>query len=98
SSDKALARTPTRGVHLHSTQLRPLHRTHLRAARRVWRMVVLATHTPLTRVRPGPHAAATRVIMLSGCANGAGVMACADVPSNKAKVAAVNHLIIVDLR
>jgi len=61
-------------------------------------MVVLATHTPLTRVRPGPHAAATRVIMLSGCANGAGVMACADVPSNKAKVAAVNHLIIVDLR
>ena len=39
---------------------------HLRTARRVWRTVVLATHTPLTRVRPAPQAAATSVIMLSG--------------------------------
>lgn len=59
--------------------------------------MVLATHTPLTRVLPGPHAAATGVIMLSDWASGAGVMPCADVPTNKAKLATANHLIIVHL-
>ena len=34
----------------------------LRTARRVWRTVVLATQTPLTRVLPAPQAAATCVI------------------------------------
>jgi hypothetical protein len=38
----------------------------LRTARRVWRMVVLATQTPLTRVLPAPQAATTFVIMPSG--------------------------------
>jgi citrate lyase gamma subunit len=33
--------------------------------RRVWRMVVLATQTPATRVLPGPHPKRTCVIMPS---------------------------------
>jgi hypothetical protein len=57
---------------------------HLRTARRVWRTVVLATHTPLTRVLPTPQAAATSVIMLSGSAIGAGVIACAETAIDKA--------------
>jgi hypothetical protein len=70
----------------------PFHRKHLRTSRRVWRIVVLATHTPLTRVLPGPQAAATSVIMLSGCAMGAGVIACADVAMMKARPAiAINR-------
>ena len=44
----------------------PLHRAHLRISRRVWRMVVLATQTPLTRVLKGPHQKATCVVMPSG--------------------------------
>src|SRR4029077_6234225 len=35
-------------------QTPPRHSAHLRTARRVWRMVVLATQTPPTRVLPGP--------------------------------------------
>jgi hypothetical protein len=50
----------------HRTQTPPCHRAHLRTSRRVWRMVVLATQTPLTRVLPGPHAKRTCVIMPSG--------------------------------
>jgi len=73
------------------------HRRHRRTARRVCRTVVLATHTPLIRVRPTPHAATTGVIMLSGCIIGAGVMACAEVPINTAKVATASHFIIVHL-
>jgi hypothetical protein len=52
------------GVHSYKAQAPPCHRTHLRTARRVWRMVVLATHTPLTSVLPGPQPTATCVIML----------------------------------
>jgi hypothetical protein len=47
-----------------SQQVRPA--PHLRTARRAWRFVVLATQTPLTRVLPAPHPAATCVIMPSG--------------------------------
>jgi hypothetical protein len=57
-------------------------------------MVVLATQTPLTRVLPSPHAAATGVIMLSDGVSGAGVIPCAVVPTNKTKLATANHLII----
>ena len=46
----------------HCTQVPPFHRAHLRT----WRLVVLATQTPLTRVRPAPHAAMTCVMMPSG--------------------------------
>ncbi|OLB71950.1 MAG: hypothetical protein AUI16_22150 [Alphaproteobacteria bacterium 13_2_20CM_2_64_7] len=38
----------------------------LRTARRVWRMVVLATQRPATMVLPTPQPAATCVIMPSG--------------------------------
>jgi len=58
-------------------------------------MVVLATQTPLTRVRPGPQAAATGVMTLSGCGIGAGVRACADVATDKAKPAMTIDLIIL---
>jgi hypothetical protein len=78
----------------YSAQVLPFHRRHLRATLRVWRIVVLATQTPLTRVLPGPQAATTGVIMLSGCAIGAGVIACTDVASDKAKPVATIHLII----
>ena len=56
--------------------------------------MVLATHTPLTRVLPTPQAAAISVIMLSGCAIGAGVIACADTAIDKAKPAMAINLII----
>jgi hypothetical protein len=52
--------------HWYRAQVPPDHRTHLRTARRVWRMVVLATQTPLTIVLPGPQPAMTGVIKLSG--------------------------------
>jgi len=52
--------------HWYAAQAPPDHRTHLRTARRVWRMVVLASQTPLTIVLPRPQPAATCVIMLSG--------------------------------
>jgi len=68
---------------------------HLRTARRVWRTVVLATHTPFTRVLPAPQAAAISVIMLSGCAIGAGVIACADTATDRAKPAVAINLIIL---
>jgi hypothetical protein len=68
---------------------------HLRTARRVWRTVVLATQTPLTRVRPAPQAAAISVIMLSGCAIGAGVIAWADTATDKARPAMAINLIIL---
>ncbi|QIO32190.1 hypothetical protein [Bradyrhizobium sp. 1(2017)] len=54
------------GIYWYKAQTPPCQRTHRRTARRVWRTVVLATHTPLIRVRPTPQAAATGVIMLSG--------------------------------
>jgi hypothetical protein len=37
-------------IHWYTTQTPAFHRAHLRTSRRVWRMVVLATHKPLTRV------------------------------------------------
>ena len=58
-------------------------------------MVVLATHTPLTRVLPAPQAAAICVIMPSGGGIGAGVTACADVATDKAKPATAINLIII---
>ena len=73
----------------------PCHRRHLRTARRVWRTVVLATQTPLTRVLPGPHAAATCMTMPSGWGIGAGVIACAEVARAKAKPATAINLIIL---
>jgi hypothetical protein len=58
-------------------------------------MVVLATQTPLTRVLPGPQAAATGVTMSSFvCEIGAGVMACADVAVDKMKQTTAINLII----
>ena len=42
------------------------HTAHLRAWRRTWRLVVLATQTPPTRVLPTPHPTATCVVMPSG--------------------------------
>jgi hypothetical protein len=58
-------------VHSYAAQASPSHRKHLRAARRVWRMVVLATHTPLIRVLPGPQPTASllpsiRINLFSG--------------------------------
>jgi hypothetical protein len=53
------------GVHQYAAQTPPCHRRHLRTARRVWRMVVLATQTPLTRVLNGPQPKRTCVIMAS---------------------------------
>ena len=50
-------------LYRYNAQIPPCHRTHLRTAQRVCRTVVLATHTPLTRVLPAPHAKATCVIM-----------------------------------
>ena len=48
--------------HRHRAQV-PLPIAHTRwTARRVWRIVVLATQTPLTIVLPGPQPAATCVI------------------------------------
>ena len=58
-------------------------------------MVVLATHTPLTRVLPTPQAAAICVIMPSGGGIGAGVIACADIETDKAKPATAISLIII---
>jgi hypothetical protein len=60
-------------------------------------MVVLATQTPLTRVLPAPQAAATCVIMPSGWGIGAGVIACAEVVTAKAKPATAINLSIVVL-
>jgi hypothetical protein len=57
-------------------------------------MVVLATHTPLTSVLPGPQAKATCVIMPSGWEIGASVIACTDVATEKAKAATAINLII----
>jgi len=58
--------------------------------------VVLATHTPLTRVLPAPQAAATVVIMSFGSRTiGAGVMACAGSATDKAKPATAINLIIL---
>ena len=62
-----------------------------------WRMVVLATHTPLTIVLPGPQPAAIGVIMLSGSEIGAGVIPCADVAIAKAKPAPAIILTILFL-
>jgi hypothetical protein len=83
------------GVHSYRAQTPPCHRRHLRTARRVWRTVVLATQTPLTRVLPGPHAAATCMTMPSGWGIGAGVIACAEVARAKAKPATAINLIIL---
>jgi len=84
-------------VHSYAAQTPACHRRHLRAARRVWRTVVRATHTPLTRVLPGPQPTATRVIISSTWGGGAGVMACADAATNKAKPATAINLSIVVL-
>ena len=86
--------------HSYSAQVLPCHRTQRRAARRVWRMIVRATHTPLTRVLPGPQPTATWVIMSSGSGTeiGAGVRACADAVTDKGKiVTAINRIISTSL-
>jgi hypothetical protein len=57
-------------------------------------MVVLATQTPLIRVLPRPQPTATCVIMPSGWRSGAGVIACAEVVTTKAKPATAINLII----
>jgi hypothetical protein len=57
-------------------------------------MVVLATHTPPIRVRPGPQPKAIWVITPSGCGIGAGAIASADVAIAKAKPAITIDLII----
>ena len=50
----------------HRAQAPPApHTAHLRAALRTWRLVVLATQTPPTRVLPTPHPRATCVVMAS---------------------------------
>jgi hypothetical protein len=54
------------GAHSHRVQTCPAPQTaHLRASLRMWRLVVLAIQTPLTRVRPTPHPTAICVIMVS---------------------------------
>src|SRR4051794_10940641 len=87
----------TRGVHSYLAHVPPCHRAHLRTARRVWRTVVRATHTPLTRVLPSPQPTATRVTISSTWGGGAGVRACADVATDKAKPATAINLSIVVL-
>jgi hypothetical protein len=83
----------------YKAQTPAFHRAHRRTARRVWRMVVRATHTPSTLVLPGPHPTATCVTMSSGGASGAGVMPCAEVAIVRAKPAiAINLSIVVLLR
>src|SRR6185437_16802500 len=62
----AMSRSPFDGLHWYRAHAPPLHRTHLRASRRVWRIVVLATQTPLIRVLPGPQPTATCVSMSCG--------------------------------
>jgi hypothetical protein len=44
----------------HAAQTLPVHRTHRRSSRRVWRMVVLATQTPLTSSDLRDHAVRLR--------------------------------------
>src|SRR6516225_4345103 len=62
-------------VHSHRAQTLPLHRRHLRAARRA----ALATQTPSTlRTIPGPHPSRTMMTMPSGCWRGTVGMACTD--------------------
>src|SRR6266481_921485 len=82
-------------AHSYRAQAPPCHRTHLRTARRVWRTVVRATHTPLILVLPRPHPTATCVTISSGGASGAGVMPCAEVAIVKAKPAIAINLSIV---
>ena len=82
-------------AHSYKAQTPACHRTHLRTARRVWRTVVRATHTPSILVLPGPQPTAICVTMSSGRASGAGVMACADVATVKAKPATAINLSIV---
>ena len=48
------------------TQTFAFHRAHLRTSRRTWRLVVLATQTPLILTLPAPHASRTCVIMPFG--------------------------------
>jgi hypothetical protein len=84
-----------RYVHWYEAQTPACHRTHLRTARRVWRTVVRATHTPFTRVLPGPQPIATRVTISSTWGCDAGIMACADVATNKAKPATATDLSIL---
>jgi len=57
-------------------------------------MVVLATQMPLIRVLTTPQPTATCVIMPSGWISGAGVIACAEVVTIKAKPATAINLII----
>ena len=90
-------RSPLSGANTNDRQTPPCQNAHLRTARRVWRMVVLATQTPPTRVLPGPQPKATYVIMLSGCGISAGVIASAEVATANAKPAIAIHLIILVL-
>lgn len=83
-------------VYWYSAQTPAFHRTHLRTSRRVWRIVVLATHTPLTIVLPGPQPAAT-CVMRSSDGIGARGMASVDVAMANVKPATTNSLIIATL-
>jgi hypothetical protein len=58
-------------------------------------MVVLATQWPPTIVLPTPHPKRTCVIMPSDRGIGAGVIACAEVATAKAKPAIAINLIIL---
>ena len=80
----------------HRAQTPPApHTAQRRTSRRTCRFVVRATQIPFTRVRPGPHAAMTGVIMLSGSGIGAGDMACDGVMATKAKAATAINLVII---
>lgn len=82
-------------AHSYAAQTPACHRTHLRTARRVWRIVVLATQTPSIRVLPGPHAKATCVNnSLSDWGSGPGDMPCADVVTSTASPATAINLIM----
>ena len=58
-------------------------------------MPALDWQTPLTITWPKPQPSRTCVIMLSGWEIGAGVIACTDVVTNKAKAALTINLIIL---
>lgn len=88
----------SRGAYSYAAQAPPAHRTQRRTALRVCRTVVLATHTPLILVLPGPQAAAISMTMsFSGTSSGAGVNACAELASTTENAATDSSLIMCAL-